>query len=148
MIDFKEYSRKRGVLRKRLERLVVKHPDNGRAVAILKRLKRETVAEIRGWTPRRQEWAMEKLEGWLGLKSLSLSGVKEQRALAIKRLQAEHYDVTDDNYDDFIKMMELSRSVLDGELYDSEEAATYATLNVSNRPAFLSYLADKARQVK
>lgn len=143
MIDFRDYSRKRAALKKRLERLTAKEPNNNRANAILNRLNRETVAELRRQTPRRQEMAMEKLEGWLGLKSLSLTGVKQQRKAAVKRLQEEHYGVTDANFDKFVNMMELSRSLLDAALYDSEEAATYASEHISNPAAFVDYLMSK-----
>ena len=60
-VDYKAYSAARSVLRKRLERLVAKQPDNARAANILQKLKQQmTVKDIRSMSEPAQKRAAEK----------------------------------------------------------------------------------------
>lgn len=142
MIDYKEYSRKRSILRKRLERTIAYSPNDTRAQAIYSRIKKETVANVRKLSPRQQARKMEILEGWLSLKSLTVKGKLEQRAKAIKRLQEEDYNISEETFDKFTEFMELSQSLLNSALYDSEEVATVATESYENPDKFFDYITE------
>lgn len=90
-VDFKAYSAARSVLRKRLERLVAKHPDNARAANILKKVKDEmTVKDIRSKGAKAQTRMAEKIQGWLS-GSLSITAVREQTRKALETLEAHGY---------------------------------------------------------
>lgn len=91
-VDYKAYSAARSVLRKRLERLVAKQPDNARAANILQKLKQQmTVKDIRAMSEPAQKRAVEKIMGWLGAGSLSITGVREQTKKALATLESHGY---------------------------------------------------------
>lgn len=91
-VDYKAYSAARSVLRKRLERLVAKQPDNTRAANILQKLKQQmTVKDIRAMSEPAQKRAAEKIMGWLGAGSLSLTAVREQTKKALATLESHGY---------------------------------------------------------
>lgn len=91
-VDYKAYSAARSVLRKRLERLVAKQPDNARAANILQKLKQQmTVKDIRAMSEPAQKRAAEKIMGWLGAGSLSITGVREQTKKALETLESHGY---------------------------------------------------------
>ena len=91
-VDYKAYSAARSVLRKRLERLVAKQPDNARAANILQKLKQQmTVKDIRSMSESAQKRAAEKIMGWLGAGSLSLTAVREQTKKALATLESHGY---------------------------------------------------------
>ena len=85
-MDWKKYSAERSILRKRLERLTAKYPDNARAAQILEQVSRATVAELRKSGIANAEIALMQVEGWLGQKSLSLGGAKASKIKAVKTL--------------------------------------------------------------
>ena len=89
-VDYKVYSAARSILRKRLERLVAKNPDDERASSILDRLKKSlTVKQIRAMSPDQQRRAAEQVQGWLQVGALSLKGLRAQTQKALATL-AEH----------------------------------------------------------
>lgn len=91
-VDYKAYSAARSVLRKRLERLVAKQPDNARAANILQKLKQQmTVKDIRAMSDTAQKRAAEKIMGWLGAGSLSITAVREQTKKALATLESHGY---------------------------------------------------------
>lgn len=91
-VDYKAYSAARSVLRKRLERLVSKQADNARAANILQKLKQQmTVKDIRAMSESAQKRAAEKIMGWLGAGSLSITGVREQTRKALATLESHGY---------------------------------------------------------
>lgn len=91
-VDYKAYSAARSVLRKRLERLVAKQPDNARAANILQKLKQQmTVKDIRAMSEPAQKRAAEKIMGWLGAGSLSITAVREQTKKALETLESHGY---------------------------------------------------------
>lgn len=91
-VNYKAYSAARSVLRKRLERLVAKQPDNARASNILQKLKQQmTVKDIRAMSESAQKRAVEKIMGWLGAGSLSLTAVREQTKKALATLESHGY---------------------------------------------------------
>ena len=91
-VDYKAYSAARSVLRKRLERLVAKQPDNARAANILQKLKQQmTVKDIRSMSGPAQKRAVEKIMGWLSAGSLSITGVREQTKKALATLESHGY---------------------------------------------------------
>ena len=91
-VDYKAYSAARSVLRKRLERLVAKQPDNARAANILQKLKQQmTVKDIRAMSESAQKRAAEKVMGWLGAGSLSITAVREQTKKALATLESHGY---------------------------------------------------------
>lgn len=91
-VDYKAYSAARSVLRKRLERLVAKQPDNARASNILQKLKQQmTVKDIRSMSEPAQKRAAEKIMGWLGAGSLSITAVREQTKKALETLESHGY---------------------------------------------------------
>lgn len=91
-VDYKAYSAVRSVLRKRLERLVSKQPYNARAANILQKLKQQmTVKDIRSMSESAQKRAAEKIMGWLGAGSLSLTAVREQTKKALATLESHGY---------------------------------------------------------
>lgn len=91
-VDYKAYSASRSVLRKRLERLVAKQPDNARAANILQKLKQQmTVKDIRAMSEPAQKRAAEKIMGWLGAGSLSITAVREQTKKALATLESHGY---------------------------------------------------------
>lgn len=91
-VDYKAYSAARSILRKRLERLVAKQPDNARAANILQKLKQQmTVKDIRAMSEPAQKRAVEKIMGWLGAGSLSITGVREQTKKALATLESHGY---------------------------------------------------------
>lgn len=91
-VDYKAYSAARSVLRKRLERLVAKQPDNARAANILQKLKQQmTVKDIRAMSEPAQKRTAEKIMGWLGAGSLSLTAVREQTKKALETLESHGY---------------------------------------------------------
>lgn len=91
-VDYKAYSAARSVLRKRLVRLVAKQPDNARAANILQKLRQQMkVEDIRAMSESAQKRAAEKIMGWLGAGSLSLTGVREQTKKALATLESHGY---------------------------------------------------------
>lgn len=91
-VDYKAYSAARSILRKRLERLVAKQPDNARASNILQKLKRQmTVKDVRSMSTGAQKRAAEKIMGWLGTGALSITGVREQTRKALETLESHGY---------------------------------------------------------
>lgn len=91
-VDYKAYSAARSVLRKRLERLVAKQPDNARAANILQKLKQQmTVKDIRAMSESAQKRAAEKIMGWIGAGSLSITAVREQTKKALATLESHGY---------------------------------------------------------
>nr|DAG49546.1 MAG TPA: hypothetical protein [Caudoviricetes sp.] len=89
-VDYKAYSAARSILRKRLERLVAKFPDNTRAVSILRMLKTKmTTKDVRAMNDDAKARAVSKIEGWLTVGSLSLTGVRAQTVKALATM-AEH----------------------------------------------------------
>lgn len=91
-VDYKAYSAARSVLRKRLERLVAKQPDNARAANILQKLKQQmTVKDIRSMSEPAQKRAAEKIMGWLSAGSLSITAMREQTKKALATLESHGY---------------------------------------------------------
>lgn len=109
-MDWKQYSTKRSILVKRLERLTTARPKNKRAVQILEKVRAATVAEMRKAGDAKAERALMQIEGWLGQKSLSLTGVKASTAKAVKTLQERGWNVTLANIDKFGEVMEYLRA--------------------------------------
>lgn len=90
-VDFKAYSAARSILRKRLERLVAKRPENIRAAQVLRLLREKmTVKAIRELPEAKQRRAAEKIKGWL-TGSLSLTAVREQTLKTLRTLEEHGY---------------------------------------------------------
>lgn len=109
-MDWKQYSAKRSTLRKRLERLTSKYPENVRAAQILEQVKRARVPELRKAGIADAEIALMQIEGWLGQKSLSLSGMKASRSKAVNTLRARGWNITESNIGKFGEVMEYLRA--------------------------------------
>lgn len=109
-MDWKKYSAERSILRKRLERLTAKYPDNVRAAQILEQVRKNSVAEMRKAGIANAEIAMMQIEGWLGQKSLSLAGMKASKLKAVKTLQARGWNITESNIAKFGEVMEYLRA--------------------------------------
>lgn len=109
-MDWKKYSAQRSILRKRLERLTAKYPENVRAAQILEQVNRATVSELRKAGIADAEIALTQIEGWLGQKSLSLSGMKASRNKAVNTLRARGWNITESNIGKFGEVMEYLRA--------------------------------------
>lgn len=140
MIDFKDYSKKRSILRKRLERLLKAGYESTRAEAILAKLNTDTTASVRKLSERKQERKLEQLEGWLSLKSLTVTGRREQEKLTLARLQELGYKVTKENLPQLGRMMQTARAFLKGAQYDSSAVADTAIEYIDNYEGFINWL--------
>lgn len=109
-MDWKKYSSERSILRKRLERLTTKYPENVRAVQILEQVRRASVAELRKSGIANAEIALMQVEGWLGQKSLSLAGMKASKLKAVNTLRARGWNITEANIGKFGEVMEYLRA--------------------------------------
>lgn len=109
-MDWKKYSAERSVLRKRLERLTAKYPQNVRAVQILEQVRKASVSEMRKAGIAEAQIAFMQIEGWLGQKSLSLAGMRASRLKAVKTLQARGWNITEANIGKFGEVMEYLRA--------------------------------------
>lgn len=108
-MDWKKYSAERSTLRKRLERLTAKYPENVRASQILERVKKASVPEMRKAGIASAQITMMQIEGWLGQKSLSLKGMKAAKLKSVRTLQARGWNVTESNIAKFGEVMEYLR---------------------------------------
>lgn len=140
MVDFKDYSKKRSILRKRLERLLDAGYESTRAEAILAKLKTDTTANVRKLTERKQERKLEQIEGWLSMKSLTVTGRREQEKRALARLRELGYKVTKENLPQFGRMMQTAQAFLKGVEYDSSGIADTAVEYIDNYEGFINWL--------
>lgn len=125
MIDFKEYSKQRSILRKRLERMKKAGHETERSKAILSRLRTETVEKVRKMSDAEQKYAMMRMRGWLNTPSLSLSGQKTHVAHVIARLHEIGYEqINSGNYDAFVHIMSMGKKMLGESFFYSIDNVT------------------------
>lgn len=112
-VDFKAYSAVRSILRKRLERIVAKRPDDVRASSILQRLKTSyTVKGLKGMTEAGQKRAIEQVQGWLKAGGLSLKGIREQTLKSLKTLHEHGYTfLTEKDLDEWGRAAKAAREL-------------------------------------
>lgn len=147
----KEYSRLRDAERKQIERLNAS-PDFKTMQSAQQKLAPK-LEEF--YTPKgkfkKSEFANEfaKMQRFLASERRTLTGQGEIRKKTINKLQARGYDVTTENYAEFVELMEeLRRRGLD-ELYDSKRVIkSYFALkgNQSASPAQMNKFFNKLKQ--
>ena len=148
MIDYKEYSKERSILRKRLERIIKAGEDDARVRSVYARVKSETVKVLRGMTEAQQRAAVVRLRGWKGLKSLTLTGIREEQTRTIQRLHEKGLTaINKNNLREFGRYMEAARAMLAGYEYDSEGVAIKANeaIETGMSDAFYKFLNDMFR---
>lgn len=112
-VDYKAYSAARSILRKRLERIVAKRPDDVRASSILQKLKTSyTVKGLRGMSEAARRRASEQVQGWLQVGGLSLKGIREQTLKSLKTLHEHGYTfLTESDLDEWGKAAKAAREI-------------------------------------